>query len=375
MAKEKKAKPVATDTKSLMAIINKSHGDGSVMQGRGTMINVETFTTGVASIDRAMGKGIPLGRIIEIYGPESHGKTTTTLQIVAACQNHYFESKERKGMAAFIDAEHALDPEWASNIGVNVDELLISQPNSGEEAFDIMETMARSGLVDLIIVDSVAALIPKSELEGDIGDHHVGAQARLMSKGLRKIKGLANSTKTTIIFINQIREKVGVMFGSPETTPGGRALKFYASIRGEVRKVGAIKDGDDVVGVRTKIKIIKNKVAPPFVNAEFDICVGNPKRPVYGIDKVSCLLDEAKDQKIVTTSGSWHAFKGDKFGNGVNQAVKSLMENDELREQIQAELYNKINTRFESQAVNVDPEDSDYDAILDGESDSLVDED
>lgn len=373
MAKEKKAKPVATDTKSLMAIINKSHGDGSVMQGRGTMINVETFTTGVASIDRAMGKGIPLGRIIEIYGPESHGKTTTTLQIVAACQNHSFESKERKGMAAFIDAEHALDPEWASNIGVNVDELLISQPNSGEEAFDIMETMARSGLVDLIIVDSVAALIPKSELEGDIGDHHVGAQARLMSKGLRKIKGLANSTKTTIIFINQIREKVGVMFGSPETTPGGRALKFYASIRGEVRKVGAIKDGDDVVGVRTKIKIIKNKVAPPFVNAEFDICVGNPKRPVYGIDKVSCLLDEAKDQKIVTTSGSWHAFKGDKFGNGVNQAVKSLMENDELREQIQAELYNKINTRFESQAV--DPEDSDYDAILDGESDSLVDED
>lgn len=374
MAKEKKAKPVASSTKDLMAIINKQHGEGSVMRGRGSIINVETFSTGVASIDKALGRGIPMGRIIEIYGPESHGKTTTTLEIVAACQAHYFEKKQRNGVAAFIDAEHALDPDWAANIGVNIEELLLSQPNSGEEAFDIMETMARSGLVDLIIVDSVAALVPKSELEGEIGDHHVGAQARLMSKGLRKIKGIVNNSKTTVIFINQIREKVGVMFGSPETTPGGRALKFYASIRGEVRKIGALKDGDDVVGVRTKIKIIKNKVAPPFVTAEFDICVGNSKRPVYGIDKVSCLLDEAVELKVVGKKGSWYDYKGEKFGNGANQAVKQLMENEDLKDKIQKDLYSIINDRFDSQAADI-KQDPDYDAILDDDTDSLLDED
>lgn len=373
MAKEKKVKPVASDTKSLMAIINKQYGEGSVMKGRGSILNVETFPTGVASIDRALGKGVPTGRIIEIYGPESHGKTTTTLEIVAACQAHSFN--KRKGVAAFIDAEHALDPEWAANIGVNMDELLLSQPDSGEEAFDIIETMARSGLVDLIIVDSVAALVPKAELDGEIGDHHVGAQARLMSKGLRKIKGLCNNTKTTVIFINQIREKVGVMFGSPEVTPGGRALKFYASIRGEVRKIGALKDGDDVVGVRTKIKVIKNKVAPPFVTAEFDICVGNAKRPVYGIDKISSLLDEAVDKKIVSKSGSWYSFKGDKFGNGANKAVQSLLANNELMSAIKKDLYEEISKKFEIQATDVDEE---HDPILDGDgadSDNLLDED
>ncbi|MDB4490170.1 recombinase RecA [bacterium] len=360
-----------------MAIINKQYGEGSVMKGRGSILNVETFPTGVASIDRALGKGIPSGRIIEIYGPESHGKTTTTLEIVAACQAHTFSSgkNKKKGVAAFIDAEHALDPEWAANIGVNMDELLLSQPDSGEEAFDIIETMARSGLVDLIIVDSVAALVPKAELEGEIGDHHVGAQARLMSKGLRKIKGLCNNTKTTIIFINQIREKVGVMFGSPEVTPGGRALKFYASIRGEVRKVGALKDGDDVVGVRTKIKIIKNKVAPPFVTAEFDICVGNAKRPVHGIDKISSLLDEAVDKKIVGKSGSWYSYKGDKFGNGANQAVKNLMGNKDLMSSIKKDLYEEIEKKFEIQVADVDEE---HDPILDGDSadsDNLLDKD
>lgn len=373
VAKEKKAKPVATDTKNLMAIINSQYGDGSVMKGRGSIINVETFTTGIASIDRAMGRGVPSGRIIEIYGPESHGKTTTTLQIVAACQEHFFESKNRKGVAAFIDAEHALDPEWAANIGVNMDELLLSQPDSGEEAFDIIETMARSSLVDLIIVDSVAALVPKAELDGEIGDHHVGAQARLMSKGLRKIKGIVNNSKTTVIFINQIREKIGVMFGSPETTPGGRALKFYASIRGEVRKIGALKDGDDVVGVRTKIKIIKNKVAPPFVTAEFDICVGHANRPVYGIDKVSCLLDEAVDFKIVSKSGSWYSYKGDKFGNGANKAVKSLMENSDLLGMIKKDLYAMINSRFETTSEISEIKDQEHDPILD--SSSLADED
>jgi len=324
----------------LVDLIDKTFGSGSIRVGRGTIVDVSSFSTGIASIDVALGcGGIPQGRIIELYGPESSGKTTTTLQIISACQKNYFENKKRNGVAAFIDAEHALDPVWAENIGVDMDKLMLSQPDSGEQAITIVEMLVKSGLIDIVIVDSVAALIPQCELDGEIGDHHVGAHARLMSKAMRMLKGIIHSSNTTVIFINQIREKIGVMFGSPEVTPGGRALKFYASIRADVRRGTTYKDGDDVTGFRTSIKIVKNKVAPPFTKAEFDICVGHPARPIYGIDDVASLIDVAQEHKIIDRSGSWYNYGKKKLGNGLAAASAMLQQNPDMVKEIRDKTY------------------------------------
>jgi recombination protein RecA len=340
MAKSKKEKPIATSLENLKEIINRQYGDGSVIQGRNSIVAVEIFPTNIATIDLALGVGgMPIGRTLEIFGTESSGKTTTCLQIIAACQKHYFPKKERNGVVAFVDAEHALDPTWATNIGVDMDKLLLSQPNSGEEALNIVEMMAKSKQVDLIVIDSVAALIPKAELEGDIGDHHVGAQARMMSQALRKLVGVALKSQTTIIFINQIREKIGVMFGSPEVTPGGRALKFYASIRAQISKGSAVKDGDVTVGFEPTIKFIKNKVAPPFTSAKYVICAGTPERPVYGIDAAASLIDVAITFKVVARSGSHYKYGKQILGNGMGNASKFLRENPDMFEEIKQKTY------------------------------------
>jgi len=372
MAKHKKSTPIAKDEKDLISIIEKTYGSGSIMLGEGTIVKVDSFSTAVPSIDLAMGcGGLPQGRIIEIYGPESGGKTTTCLQFIAACQQHYFDAKERSGRAAFIDAEHAFDPEWARKIGVNVDKLLFSQPNSGEEAFDIMEVLIKSKLVDLIIIDSVAALTPQVELDGELSDSSIGAHARMMSKALRRLKGEINNSKTTIVFINQIREKVGVMFGSPETTPGGRALKFYASIRGEVRRGQTIKEDDDVLGFRTSIKMVKNKVAAPFKRAEFDICVGHPSRPIYGIDSISSLFEVAKECKVLTSTGSWYVYNDKKIGNGVNATLSYLRENADILAEIEKKTYDIAFKTYVTSAVSIEDSDEDSDElddkILDGD--------
>jgi recombination protein RecA len=369
---DKKPVPVAKDQKQLIDLIEKTHGEGSIMVGRGKIVNVSAFPTGVASIDVALGcGGLPQGRIMEVYGPESGGKTTTCLQFIAACQKYRFEDKDREGVCAFIDAEHALDPVWAGKIGVDMDQLLLSQPNSGEEAFSIIEMMVKSRLVDLIIVDSVAALVPQVELSGELTDANVGAHARLMSKAMRKLKGEINNSKTTVIFINQIREKVGVMFGSPEVTPGGRALKFYASIRGEVRRGATLKDGEDVVGFRTSMKMVKNKVAAPFMRAEFDICVGRESRPIYGIDGLASLIDVAEEMKIVTRKGSHYRFGDQILGNGLAKASAFLQENPDIVAKIQNQTYNKAFDYSGCQIV--DEEDPEHDPILDG--DDLLDDD
>jgi recombination protein RecA len=366
MAKQKKNIPTIKDEQDLIDVIEKAHGSGSIMLGEDAIVEVDSFSTAVPSIDLALGcGGLPQGRIIEIYGPESGGKTTTCLQFISACQKHYFENKKRNGKAAFIDAEHAFDPEWARNMGVDVGKLLFSQPSSGEEAFDIIETMVRSKLLDLIILDSVAALTPQVELDGELGDAHVGVHARMMSKALRKLKGEISDSRTTVVFINQIREKVGVMFGSPETTPGGRALKFYASIRGEVRRGQTLRDGDDVVGFRTSIKMVKNKVAAPFKRAEFDICVGHPERPIYGIDIISSLLEVAKECKVVTTSGSWYVFNNNKLGNGTSATLSYLRNNQEILDEIKKQTYNSAFSSYVSVPSNDD--DTLDNEILDGD--------
>ncbi len=340
--KTKKEKPTASSLDNLKDIINRQYGDGAVMQGQNSIVAVDVFPTNIASIDIALGVGgMPIGRTLEIFGTESSGKTTTCLQIIAACQKHFFPKKERNGVVAFIDAEHALDPTWARKIGVDVDAMLISQPGSGEEALNICELMAKSGQVDLIVIDSVAALIPKAELEGDIGDSHIGAQARMMSQALRKLVGTAQKSQTTIIFINQIREKIGVMFGSPETTPGGRALKFYSSIRGQISKGSAVKDGDTTVGFEPTIKFIKNKVAPPFTSAKYVICAGTPERPVFGIDLAASLIHVAKDHKVVARNGNHFKYGNQILGNGLAQASKFLRENPDMFEEIRQKTYSE----------------------------------
>jgi recombination protein RecA len=337
MAKDKD-KP--KDLNELMRTMEKDFGSGSLMRGRGKLVPVDVFPTKVASIDFALGAGgIPLGRIIELYGAESSGKTTTCLTCIAACQQHYFEKKKRKGNAAIIDAEHALDPVWAAKIGVDMDSLMISQPDSGEEGFNILERLIDSELVDLIVVDSVAALVPMAMLDGEITDANVGAQARLMSKGLNKIKGKCNRTNTTVIFVNQIREKIGVMFGNPEQTPGGRALKFYSTIRAEVRKGSSIKINDTVVGFRPTIKMVKNKIAAPFLSGSYDISFGLPEKPVFGIDAVGSLLDMAVEHKLIKKNGAFHSYGDVKLGNGAANATNFLRENSELYEEIRQKLY------------------------------------
>ena len=303
--------------------IEKAYGKGSVMRlgDSGTNMNVETIPTGSLSLDIALGHGgIPRGRIIEIYGPESSGKTTVALHMVA-------EVQKRGGIAGFIDAEHALDPVYAKNIGVDIDNLYISQPDNGEQALEICETMVRSGAVDIIIVDSVAALVPKAEIDGDMGDSHVGLQARLMSQALRKLTGVISKSNCIVIFINQLREKVGVMFGNPETTTGGRALKFYSSIRLDVRRIEAIRQQGDVIGNRTRIKVVKNKIAPPFKEAEFDIMFGK------GISREGDVLDLASNVGIVAKSGAWYAYEGNKIGQGRENAKQFLADHPELMEE------------------------------------------
>ena len=305
--------------------IEKKFGQGSIMKlGESSKYEVEATPTGSLSLDLALGVGgIPKGRIIEIYGPESSGKTTVALHMVA-------EVQKRGGIAGYIDAEHALDPVYAKNLGVDINNLYISQPNDGEEALDIAETMVRSGAVDIIIVDSVAALVPKAEIEGEMGDSHVGLQARLMSQALRKLTGSIGKTKCAVVFINQLREKIGVMYGNPETTTGGRALKFYASVRIEIRKADVIKQGDEIIGNRTKVKIVKNKVAPPFKTVEFDIMYGK------GISKVGDILDLAAELDIIRKSGSWYSYKEERIGQGRENAKKFLTENPDICDEVEA---------------------------------------
>ena len=305
--------------------IEKQHGKGAVMKlgDSAANMNVETIPTGSLSLDIALGLGgVPKGRIIEVYGPESSGKTTVALHMVA-------EVQKRGGIAGFIDAEHALDPAYAKNIGVDIENLYISQPDNGEQALEITETMVRSGAVDIIIVDSVAALVPKAEIDGDMGDSHVGLQARLMSQALRKLTAAISKSNCIVIFINQLREKVGVMFGNPETTTGGRALKFYSSIRLDVRRIEALKQGGEMVGNRTRIKVVKNKVAPPFREAEFDIMFGK------GISKEGDVLDLAASVGIVQKSGAWFAYGGDKIGQGRENAKAYLREHPEIMDEIE----------------------------------------
>lgn len=304
--------------------IEKQYGKGTVMRlgDPAAQMNVETIPTGSLSLDIALGLGgIPKGRIVEIYGPESSGKTTVTLHMIA-------EVQKRGGIAGFIDAEHALDPVYAKNIGVDIDNLYISQPDNGEQALEITETMVRSGAVDIVVVDSVAALVPKAEIDGDMGDSHVGLQARLMSQALRKLTAVISKSNCTVVFINQLREKVGIMFGNPETTTGGRALKFYSSVRLDVRRIESLKQGGEVIGNRTRVKVVKNKIAPPFKEAEFDIMFGE------GISMVGDILDLAADNDIVVKSGAWYAYQGNKIGQGRENAKQYLKDNPEVCDEI-----------------------------------------
>ncbi len=311
--------------------IQKQFGKGAIMKlGDNTHMNIDAISTGSISLDIATGiGGVPKGRIVEIYGPESSGKTTIALHIVAQAQMS-------GGKAAFIDAEHALDPIYAKNLGVNVGDLLVSQPDTGEQALEICDMLARSGALDVIVIDSVAALVPKAEIQGDMGDAHVGLQARLMSQALRKITGTVNKSNTCVIFINQLREKVGIMFGNPEVTTGGRALKFYSSIRMDVRRIESLKVGDNVVGNRTRVKIVKNKVAPPFKLAEFDIMYGE------GISKVGDILDSAAEAKIIAKAGSWYSFEGERIGQGRENVKVYLKEHPAIMDKIEGMLLDQI---------------------------------
>lgn len=313
--------------------IEKDFGKGSIMKlGEvAAKMHVEVIPTGTLSLDIALGVGgVPRGRVIEIYGPESSGKTTVALHVIAQAQ-------KMGGIAAFIDAEHALDPAYAKKLGVDTDNLLISQPDNGEQALEIADALVRSGAIDIVVVDSVAALVPKAEIEGEMGDSHVGLQARLMSQAMRKLTGIISKSRTTAIFINQIREKVGIMFGNPETTTGGRALKFYASVRLDVRKVDTLKQGNDMVGNRTRIKVVKNKIAPPFKQAEFDIMYGQ------GISHEGCLIDIGTDLDIIDKSGAWYSYCGERLGQGRENAKEFLKENTAVAVEIERKIREKLN--------------------------------
>lgn len=345
MVDEKKNTDRKKALESAILQIEKQFGKGAIMKyGEGAALkNIEVIPTGCLALDIALGiGGIPKGRIIEIYGPESSGKTTVSLHIIA-------ELQKQGGIAAFIDAEHALDPVYAANLGVDLDNLYVSQPDNGEQALDIADYLVDSGAVDLIVVDSVAALTPKAEIEGDMGDSHVGLQARLMSQALRKLAALTNKKNACVIFINQLREKIGVMFGNPETTPGGKALKFYASVRLDVRKADTLKDGAEIVGNRTKVKVVKNKLAPPFKTAEFDIVYGK------GISQSGCILDLAVAANIVEKSGSWFAYNGEKIGQGRDNAKNYLSANPAVMEEIKNKLLAQIEDK-KGKAESENPE-------------------
>ncbi len=328
--------------------IEKNFGKGSVMKlGEVGSVNVDAIPTGALSLDIALGiGGVPRGRIIEVYGPESSGKTTVALHMIA-------EAQKMGGIAAFIDAEHALDPVYAKHLGVDVDNLIVSQPDTGEQALEITEQLVRSGAIDIIVIDSVAALVPKAEIDGEMGDSHVGLQARLMSQALRKLTGVLAKSKTVAVFINQLREKVGIMFGNPETTPGGRALKFYSSVRLEVRKQEAIKINGEVMGSRTKVKVVKNKVAPPFREAEFDIVYGK------GISTSGCILDLAVNLDIVNKSGAWFSYNGEKIGQGREAAKAYLEANVEAMKQIEEKVRDNFNLAFEKSLGEIEEIDDD----------------
>jgi recombination protein RecA len=320
--------------------IEKQFGQGSIMRlGDRTSLDIESIPTGALPLDIALGVGgIPKGRIIELYGNESSGKTTLGLHIIA-------EAQKKGGIAAFIDAEHALDPRYAENLGVNIDDLLISQPNNGEEALEIAEALVRSNAIDLVIVDSVAALVPKAELEGEMGDAHVGLQARLMSQAMRKLSGAISKSDTACIFINQIREKVGVMFGNPEVTPGGRALKFYSSVRIEIRRSQTIKDGDEIIGSHARAKVVKNKVAAPFRKAEFDIMYGT------GISRTGCVLDMGEQANIIDRAGSWYSYGDVRLGQGRENSKEFLSENEDILEEIEHKIKVKVGL-IEDDSIN-----------------------
>ena len=324
--------------------IDKRFGKGSIMSlgDENAQLNVEAIPTGSISLDIACGVGgVPKGRIIEIFGPESSGKTTLALHVIA-------EAQKQGGRAAFIDAEHALDPVYAKNLGVNIDSLLVSQPDTGEDALEICEMLVRSGAISVIVIDSVAALVPRAEIQGDMGDSHVGLQARLMSQALRKLTGVVNKTNTCVIFINQLREKVGIMFGNPETTTGGRALKFYSSVRLDVRRIEAIKVGDAVVGNRTRVKVVKNKVAPPFKMTEFDIMYGE------GISKAGDILDCAVEAGLIEKSGAWYSYNGDRIGQGRENVKQYLKDNPELMDELENRIREKYVAKKDESGISDD---------------------
>ena len=355
-----KKEPLNEKDKALEAAllqIDKRFGKGTVMSlgDESARLNIEAISTGSVSLDLACGiGGLPKGRIVEIYGPESSGKTTLALHVIA-------EAQKDGGRAAFIDAEHALDPVYAKNLGVNIDSLLVSQPDTGEDALEICEMLVRSGAISVIVIDSVAALVPKAEIQGDMGDSHVGLQARLMSQALRKLAGVVNKTNTCVIFINQLREKVGVMFGNPETTTGGRALKFYASVRLDVRRIESIKSGEDVIGNRTRVKVVKNKVAPPFKTVEFDIMYGE------GISKAGDVLDCAVDAGLIEKSGAWYSMNGERIGQGRENVKQYLKERPELVDGLADEIRAKyIVPRDEIDDVDEISEDDVFDIDEDG---------
>jgi recombination protein RecA len=323
--------------------IEKQFGKGSIMRlgQRGAIAPMEVISTGAISIDFALGiGGLPRGRVIEIFGPESSGKTTLALQVIA-------EAQRGGGMAAFVDAEHALDAQYAQKLGVDLENLLVSQPDNGEQALEITEVLIRSNSVDVVVVDSVAALVPKAEIDGEMGEAQMGLQARLMSQALRKLTGVVSKSKTTLIFINQLREKIGVMFGNPETTTGGRALKFYASVRIDIRRIASIKDGDVVIGGRTRVKVVKNKVAPPFREAEFDIMYGE------GISREGDLIDLAVEKRIVEKSGAWFAYSGERLGQGRENAKQFLKENPDIRRTIEERVRRELGLVREAEVVTV----------------------
>ncbi|MEV6623394.1 recombinase RecA [Amycolatopsis sp. NPDC051106] len=334
-----------------LAQIDKQYGKGSVMRlGEEGRAPIAVIPTGAIALDVALGiGGLPRGRVIEVYGPESSGKTTVALHAVANAQRN-------GGIAAFIDAEHALDPDYAKKLGVDTDALLVSQPDTGEQALEIADMLIRSGALDILVIDSVAALVPRAEIEGEMGDSHVGLQARLMSQALRKITGAMNNSGTTAIFINQLREKIGVMFGSPETTTGGKALKFYASIRLDVRRIETLKDGGEPVGNRTRVKVVKNKMAPPFKQAEFDILYG------HGISREGSLIDMGVDQAIVRKSGAWYTYEGDQLGQGKENARKFLRENPDIANEIEKRIKEKlgIGAQVDAEAVEAVPAPVDF---------------
>ena len=328
--------------------IEKQFGKGAIMKlGQAESLKgIDTISTGSISLDHALGVGgVPRGRIIEIYGPEASGKTSLTLHIIA-------EAQKVGGVAAFIDAEHALDPEYASNLGINLDDLLLSQPDTGEQALEIVEVLVRSGAVDVIVIDSVAALVPKSELDGDMGDSHMGLQARLMSQAMRKLAGVVSKSKTCLIFINQIRMKIGVMFGNPETTTGGNALKFYSSVRLDIRRIAALKDGENVIGNRTRVKVVKNKVAPPFRQVEFDIIYGK------GISKTGDLLDLGVAHDIIAKSGTWFSYKENRIGQGRENSKRFLEENPEISAEIEKRLRETLGLTASEKKPENDAEES-----------------